>query len=157
MPDMLVKLYNLPAMEPHALKMKEEGVVIRMAAAYDKYFVLEWVTGHFSKAWASECDRAFSNQPVSCFIAIKDGRMMGFACYDCTRLDVFGPTGVDESLRGRGVGKALCMAAMHAMAAKGYAYAIIGWVGPADFYSKLVGATLIEDSTPGMYKDMLKA
>lgn len=54
------------------------------------------------------------------------------------------------------VGAALCMAAMHAMAAKGYAYSVIGWVGPADFYAKLVGATMIEDSTPGMYKDMLK-
>ena len=42
---------------------------------------------------------------------------------------------------------------MHEM---GYAYAIIGGVGPVDFYAKACGATVIPDSTPGVYKDMLK-
>ena len=37
----------------------------------------------------------------------------------------------------------------------GYAYGIIGGVGPAEFYAKTVGATLIPDSTPGIYTDML--
>ena len=33
----------------------------------------------------------------------------------------------------------------------GYAYAIIGGVGPAEYYAKTVGATLIEGSSPGIY------
>jgi len=28
-------------------------------------------------------------------------------------------------------------------------------VGPAEFYAKTVGATLIPDSTPGIYRDYL--
>ena len=32
---------------------------------------------------------------------------------------------------------------------------IIGGVGPAEFYAKIVGATIIEDSTPGMYRGLL--
>jgi len=33
----------------------------------------------------------------------------------------------------------------------GYAYAIIGGVGPAEYYSKTVGATVIAGSSPGIY------
>ncbi len=36
-------------------------------------------------------------------------------------------------------------------------YAVIGGVGPVEFYKKLCGATLIEGSSPGIYKGMQKA
>jgi hypothetical protein len=42
------------------------------------------------------------------------------------------------------------------MRALGYGYAVIGSAGPMEYYSKIVGATVIEDSTPGIYKGMLK-
>jgi hypothetical protein len=42
------------------------------------------------------------------------------------------------------------------MKLKGYAYAIIGAVGPAEFYEKAVGAIKIENSWPGIYNDILK-
>ena len=71
--------------------------------------------------------------------------------------DYLGPMGVDEKMRGRQVGKALCLVALQAMAAKGYAYAIIGWVGPEEFYAKTAGATVIEGSKPGIYRDLLKS
>lgn len=41
--------------------------------------------------------------------------------------------------------------------AEGYAYAIIGGVGPVAFYEKCVGARVIPDSTPGIYRDFLAA
>ena len=41
------------------------------------------------------------------------------------------------------------------MRAEGYGYAIIGGVGPAQFYEKCVGAVLIPDSSPGIYRDFL--
>ena len=37
----------------------------------------------------------------------------------------------------------------------GYAYAIIGAAGPVEFYAKAVGATVIPDSSPGIYADLL--
>jgi nicotinamide mononucleotide (NMN) deamidase PncC len=43
-----------------------------------------------------------------------------------------------------------------AMAAQGYAYAIVGGAGPKEFYKKTVGAVEIEDSTPGIYQGMLR-
>jgi len=42
------------------------------------------------------------------------------------------------------------------MAADGYAYAIIGGVGPVEYYKKIVHAIPIRGSTPGIYRGMLK-
>ena len=38
---------------------------------------------------------------------------------------------------------------------EGHAYAIIGGVGPKDFYSRVVGAIEIPGSDPGIYRDIL--
>jgi hypothetical protein len=53
------------------------------------------------------------------------------------------------------LGRALLLAALHAQRAQGYAYSIIGGVGPAEFYAKAVGAVLIEGSDPGVYAGIL--
>jgi hypothetical protein len=131
--------------------------VIRAAMPYEKHRVTEWVRNTFSRAWESECDVSFSNHPVSCFIATQAGRIVGFACYDSTCRNFFGPSGVAQSKRGLGIGKALLLSCLHAMRANGFAYAIIGGVGPAEFYSKASGAITIEGSSPGIYRDRLEA
>lgn len=156
MPDMLVKLYRLPEVAPLIAQQRAAGVDIRRAVAPEKHVVVEWVRAQWYPAWASECDVAFANQPVSCFVAVEQERLIGFACHDATCRNFFGPLGVLESHRGRDIGAVLLLACLHAMAAQGYAYAIIGAVGPAEFYTKIVGATLIDDSTPSVLRGMLQ-
>jgi GNAT superfamily N-acetyltransferase len=156
MTDMLVKLYTLPPLKPILAQQQTNGVVIRRPLAAEKHIVVTWVQDNFYPHWASEVDVAFSREPISCFIAIEHEQTVGFACHDTTCRNFFGPTGVSESHRGRGIGKALLLACLHAMAAQGYAYAIVGDVGPTEFYAKLVGAIEIPDSTPGIYTGMLK-
>ena len=155
MSDMLVKLYELPEVASLIKRLNDQGVVVRSAMAYEKHRVVEWVRGSFGQGWASECDVSFSNHPASCLIATERGRIVGFACYDSTCKNFFGPTGVSETKRGLGIGKALFLSCLHAMAADGYAYAIIGAPGPVEFYAKTVGATVIEGSSPGIYRDGL--
>lgn len=156
MPDMLVKLYTLPPLEPVLQQQQAVGIDIRRALANEKHLVVDWVRRNFHLNWVSECEVAFTRQPVSCFIAVEQGQVIGFACHDATYRNFFGPTGVSEQARGRGVGKALLLACLHAMAAQGYGYAIIGWVGPAEFYTKTVGAVKIEGSDPGIYRGILR-
>ena len=43
------------------------------------------------------------------------------------------------------------------MREEGYVYAIIGGVGPVKFYEKCVGAQLIPDSDPGVYRYFIRA
>lgn len=155
MSDMLVKLYDLPGVESLIKRLEDQGIVIRAAMPYEKHHVVEWVRGSFGDRWASECDVAFRTLPVSCFIATEAGEIIGFACYHCTCKDFFGPTGVVEMKRGLGIGKALCLSCLHAMAADGYAYAIIGGASHSDFYARTAGATTIEGSSPGIYRDPL--
>jgi hypothetical protein len=94
-------------------------------------------------------------QPPTCFIAIQNGRLIGFACHDATVKGFFGPTGVDSAVRGKGVGHALLLTTLLDMYAQGYAYGVIGGAGPMDFYRRSVGAVPIEGSVPGIYRGML--
>ncbi len=156
MSDMLVKLYELKEDIPELNILKEKNVRILRALSPDKFRVLEFIEKAFGKGWASECDVAFSNKPVSCYIAVKEKKVIGFACYDATAPDFFGPMGVEESERKLGIGKVLLLKCLLAMKAKGYAYAIIGGAAVPDWYNKICGATVIEGSEPGIYKDMVE-
>ncbi|MEM7717444.1 MAG: GNAT family N-acetyltransferase, partial [Cyanobacteria bacterium P01_A01_bin.68] len=136
----------------------KQDITIRRAIAPEKATILAWVEAQFNTCWMSECDVAFKNSPPSCWIAVENQQIIGFACYESTCKNFFGPIGIGESARGRKVGKALLLACLNDMKVQGYGYAIIGSAsdGVADFYRKTVGATVIEDSSPGIYKGMLR-
>jgi hypothetical protein len=152
---MLVRLWELPPLEPALAACARDGVTVRRALAPEKPAVLDWIGRHFA-AWAAEADVAFARLPVACHVALRGGALVGFACHDAIAPDFFGPTGVAEGERGRGIGRALALAAMHALKSQGYAYAIVGGVGPAAFYEKAFGAIAIPGSTPGLYASMLR-
>lgn len=99
-----------------------------------------------------EAERAFNSTPITCYLGLHGAEIVGFAVYECTTRDYFGPTGVREDLRGSGLGAALLLASLHSMREMGYAYAIIGAVDDAaEFYKKTVGAAFIDDSDPGIF------
>lgn len=153
--DMLVRLYALPESGTQRLQLEQDGIILRAPRSYERHIVAAWVGAHFSPKWVSECKVAFSQQPINCFIATKDKQILGFACCDVTSHGFVGPMGVDPSAQGQGLGRALLLMALESLRAKGYVYAIIGGVGPQEFYEKTVGATAIEDSSPGLYIDIL--
>ena len=152
MPDLLVNLLKLPPLEPSP----DDAVTIRRAQPFEIIPVRQFIEKNFSVAWADEISVGFANKPVTVFVATRDGRVIGFAGYECTRKAFFGPTGVDESERGRGIGKALLMASLWGLRELGYVYGIIGAAGPVEFYQEAVGAIVIPDSDPGIYTDLLK-
>jgi predicted N-acetyltransferase YhbS len=154
MPDMLVKLYGLPELSPALAEMQERGITVRLAKPIEIGAVGEWIDHQFP-FWKREAEATLSRVPTTCHIAILQGRIVGFSCHDAICPNFFGPTGVEEIHRGKGIGKALLLSALHAQKAQGYAYAIIGGVGPAEYYSKVVAATLIEGSHPGIYDGLL--
>ncbi len=154
MPDMLVKLYELPQGAGDAVP-SDNDVVIRRAMAPDKLRIIDWVLENNGRSAAGECDVCFSHTPVSCFIATRGKNIVGYACYDATAPNFFGPTKVKDEEQGKGIGKALLLRCLDAMAKDGYGYCIIGGVGPQAFYEKTVNATLIPDSKPGIYKDFI--
>ena len=156
MPDMLVNLLKLPPLEAELSAMRGAGVVVRRARAFEVGAVRAFAEENFSAEWADEISVGYANKPVTIFVATRGGRLVGFAAYECTCRAFFGPTGVVEAERGRGVGRALLVASLWGLRELGYAYGVVGGVGPAEFYARAVGATLIADSSPGIYADPLK-
>ena len=152
MSDLLVNLLKLPSLEPSP----DDAVNIRRAQPFEITPVRQFIEENFSVAWADEISVGLANNPVTVFIATREGRVIGFAGYECTRKAFFGPTGVDERERGRGIGRSLLIAALYGLRELGYVYGIIGAAGPVEFYQEAVGAIVIPDSDPGIYTDLLK-
>ena len=155
MADMLVKLHELPPLEPALEAVRPKGIVVRRALVPELPVVLRWVQSRFP-TWAAEVEIAFTRDPVTCIIAVKHSDLVGFAVHDVVCRNFFGPMAVSDAVRAQGVGRALTLATLHAQRAAGYAYAIIGGVGPEAFYAKVAGATTIAESTPGIYAGMLR-
>jgi GNAT superfamily N-acetyltransferase len=151
MPDLLVNLLKLPAREAPSPEFN-----IRRAQPFELTPVRNFVAENFSRTWADEISVGFARQPISVFVATINRELAGFAAYECTRRGFFGPTGVLQTARGRGIGKELLLASLEALREMGYVYAIIGAAGPVRFYQNTVGAIIIPDSEPGIYTDLLK-
>lgn len=171
MADMLVKLYALPELAPILSKQKLKGVEIRQAHPDEKYKISNWVRQYINPDWAIGCEVALEQRPLTCYIAFeKDSAhvptnnqydlpseiTLGFAVYDVVAKGVFGPIGVREDRQDAEIGTALLLTCLHAMAADRYAYAVIGWAGPVEWYARTVGATIIEGSEPGVFRGSLR-
>lgn len=160
MPDMLVKLYSLDYKSAQ-VQLSQEGIMVKKAWIGDKDAILKFVRDNFKDelSWANECEYALFNNPVSCYIAVKNKEIIGFACYEATAKGFFGPMGVRADCRKKGVGAELLTRSLLSMKEAGYAYAIIGWPASSaiEFYKKQVDAVIIEGALPNksIYKNSI--
>jgi len=152
MPDMLCSLVRLPDVRLLLNTLKEEGITVRRPNPWEQKELREFIVEHFSERWADEASVAFANKPISCFVAMDGDQVVGFGGYECSRRNYFGPTGVAESYRKKGIGTALLLTCLEGLRELGYTYAVIGGAGPVDFYKKAVGAIVIPlDEGKGLY------
>ena len=154
--DMLISLASLRVL---AGPLTAGTQLIRKPIAPEHDTITAWVAKTFSSGWASEARVALNNRPVSLFIATRGdpSELIGFCCYDATARGFVGPIGVAESARGTGVGAALLRACLADMRALGYGYAVAGAVGAPEFFRRVAGAVEIPDSSPGIYRGMLRS
>lgn len=156
MPDLLVRLYDLPEF-PSEARVAAAGIIVRRALGPERGVVMAWVDRNFGDPWRSEVAVGFAQSPITVLVAAKASQILGFACYDTTAKGFFGPTGVDEVSRGQGIGEALLITTLKSMRAAGYGYAVIGDPGPVAFYQKRLDALEIPGSEPGIYAGLLRA
>ena len=141
--DMLVDLRVFTLKRPAPYSTSSPDVDVRRAIESDRETLSSLVASEFAESWVGATAVAYQRRPVSAFVAIRAHDVIGFAFYDIAFRGYFGPTGVSEVDRGGGIGARLLVAALGDMARKGYAYAVIGDVGPIDFYRKVCGAIVI--------------
>lgn len=150
---MLVKLYELNEDPELMRRVEARGVSIHRLMAPDIHRAVAFAREHFGEDWADACLAAALRR--DCYVAVRAHQIVGFACNEASTLDYFGPIGVLEALRGQEIGHALLRTCLLALKSKGYNYAVIGWVGPAAFYQRCVGAVPIDGSIPGAYRNLL--
>ena len=158
MADMLVKLYNIPHSHDIEENLFKSGIRIKKALAPDRSRIIDFSRTCAKDDYSDEVKAAFSNNPITCYIATREKEIIGFACYEATARNFFGPMAVLESERKKGVGKTLLLKALESMRELGYAYAIIGWPtkSAVSFYKKCVDAILIDEKSSGVYKRMIE-
>ena len=158
MTDMIVKLYDLPNIDEDMQRLAAENIIIKRAMTLDMHKILAFVDENFrdiSDGWVNECQASLMRQPIACFIAEHEKQVIGFASYDASAKGFFGPIGVSETYRKKGLGTVLMVKALNAMHDEGYGYGIIGWVSSEAYYEKTVGAVAIPDSEPGIYQRLI--
>ena len=150
--DMLVNLYELPEVGT----VRDESIKVHRILPPDAYKLKEFIRKNFSEEWVGEAEAALSRPNPTCFIAMKNQEVIGFACFDATAPGMFGPTGVRKDIRGLNVGKVLLLKTLYAMKDFGYGYAIIGGVDSArGFYEKSCNALWLDMYKTSIYERML--
>ena len=132
--NMTVDLATAPLdTEVEEAALADVGVSVRRAGPSDA--VGEWAADVFSPGWGWE-----SSHARGVHVALRDGRILGFAAWGANRPSWFGPMGTAEESRGLGIGAILLKRCLADQRELGLGSAQIGWVGPRAFYSKAVGA-----------------
>ncbi len=115
------------------------GVEVRRATAEDLPAITA-AAAEFGGTWAQEADISLGRDPVAVHLALRGGRVVGFACHATSRHGWFGPIGVSATERLGGVGAVLLRRCLVDVRAEGRAHAQVCWVGPVRFYARAVGA-----------------
>ncbi|HYH08178.1 MAG TPA: GNAT family N-acetyltransferase [Thermoanaerobaculia bacterium] len=130
-------LSPLPASRGESL-----GEGVRRPSHEDASRVLAFVEAEFGRIWRFEAAKAFERDIPPAFITEEHGAITGFAVHDVNNrgLGFFGPTGVAQPQRGRGLGCRLLLASLADLHRLGYAHAVIPWTDALAFYRKCCGA-----------------
>jgi len=129
-----------PALAPTAsaeARLAAAGVAVRRAVPADVPGLVEFARSHFGPGWGAEVSGS-----SGIHYAVRDGAVLGFACWGSSRPSYFGPMGTAAAARGLGVGGVLLRRCLREQQAAGLSSAQIGWVGPVPFYSANAGARI---------------
>ncbi|GAA3274694.1 GNAT family N-acetyltransferase [Dactylosporangium vinaceum] len=102
----------------------------------------EWVRSIWGDGWGWEVAQSLGRGGAGCYVAVRDGEVLGFAAYGANRPSWFGPMGTAPAAEGLGIGRVLLRRCLADLRAAGHATAQIGWVGPVAFYAKAVTARI---------------
>jgi GNAT superfamily N-acetyltransferase len=121
--------------------LDQHGIRFRRATAADKEAVIA-LAGDHSAIWGIEMTLAYTNEPVSLFVADQKGKLCGFGCYGTGGPMYFGPTLTLPALRGLGIGTVTLKRCLADMQRLGWRRIEINSAGPIAFYARAVDARI---------------
>jgi GNAT superfamily N-acetyltransferase len=124
-------------------RLEREGFQVRRLRADDREAFGSWVRGEWGDVWEYEALRSYGNDPVSTWVALRDGQVCSFASYNVTGFEnSFGPTGTQPELRGQGLGRVMFHRCMRDLRELGHDTCEVSWVGPFAFYARVADARI---------------
>lgn len=120
-----------------------DGYRVRRADPGERDALRGLIEREWGVVWRDAALLGLAHEPVSVFVAERDGQLVGFAAYEVDQcLGSFGPTGVAREHRGHGLGARLLWSCLDDLQRKRREECQIGWVGPVRFYHRACGAVL---------------
>lgn len=123
-------------------RLRDNAISIRRLEASDEPRFSSWVGEHWTQEWAWEASRALVRKGAGCYVATRGSGLLAFAAHGCLRPSWFGPMGTAPAEQRQGLGAVLLKRCLTEQRSAGMTRSTIGWVGPAKFYERSVGATM---------------
>lgn len=120
-----------------------EGLDVRRVAGQDAEDVVRAVRETWTDDdWGDDLAAALTVPGAGLLVARQEGEIVAFIAHGVTGPDVYGPVGVWPQARGRDVGLQLIRRLIVEMTALGHETGELAWVGPVNYFSKHIGATI---------------
>jgi GNAT superfamily N-acetyltransferase len=131
--DKALKLYDI----------RSENIDIHIASEYELPDIYNFIKLNFSPSWALEIKDAVEDRssPAFCTVAVDSAaaNIAGFAVFHATNPFWFGPMGVKELYRNRGIGRALTLEVLKRAKQLGFSSIMIPWInGKENFYGSML-------------------
>jgi len=122
--------------------LSQEGVKVQYFQPEYTHKLLSFLETEFPGDWATVIRERIRKHcdPKDIVIALRGDEVVGYCQVDGEH---FGPFGVHNSLRGKGVGTVLILHAMQYAKEKGIRHLWLAWTGAVDFYSRKAGFKVI--------------
>lgn len=120
-------------------EIRSGGVNLRLAEPGEKGRVEDFVRAKSGFNWSYEAARAVGPRGSGVWLAEEGGEIIAFSVFGSLEHHWFGPIGVDEARRKRGLGTVLLFKTLNTMVDLGIPRAIVPWTGHLFFYSQVPG------------------
>lgn len=121
-------------------RLAGEGITIRRARTDDRERFERFFAQYFGEGWLRETELEMQRTPPAVHLALAGDDIIAFAGHSAINREWghFGPMGTADAARGRGIGRVLLLRCMADLKAAGHATAVIPWIGPHGFYSRML-------------------
>jgi mycothiol synthase len=123
-------------------RLRKQGITVRRGQYTDRPGIDLLCETYSSPGWAVETGFALTRDPVTAFVAERDGEICAFATHSVCGPVHFGPMLTADKLRGMGIGSVLLKRCLQDWQRKGVERCEVVWAGPLSFYGRSVGATM---------------
>jgi mycothiol synthase len=122
--------------------LRSAGIDIRHAGDADDGPLQESLGSTWQQSWITEIAVALRSSQAGLYLAVRDGRYIGFCAYGLNRRHEIGPVGTSPDCRRLGIGGVLLKRCLADQRACGVNVAELVWAGPLSYFSRTVNATI---------------